>query len=211
MIRAGAFDAVETARLRCSATRTRGFQVRRQFTGFLQGQRFCVKKLDVPAINLRGLDRHRAVDVNGKWLERLALERAGQQIQKQLRSPNCKCRDENFPLCLDGFGNDFSSLNGSLHQRFVIAVAIGRFHEDHVSVLERHGIFMKRRAARANIAGKDDDLFPAIFFDRHLNTGRTKNVPRFDPARDDSRRDFGWLIIFDPLIEQPQFGHVFFG
>jgi hypothetical protein len=123
--------------------------MRAQVPGLLHGQGFRVEQLDMLLVDLRRLDGHRAVHVDGKPRQGLALEGAGQEVQQQLSTADGEHGDQDLAPGLDRLADNFPGLDGRLVQGAVIAVAVGGFHEHEVRVFERHGVAVQRCAAGA--------------------------------------------------------------
>src|SRR6516162_5608784 len=133
-------------------------------------------------INLGSLDCHRTVDVNWKRGQSAALKGAGQEIQEQLRSTHGKNGNKNLADCLAGPLHDLTRLNRSFLERPMISIAVGRFHEDDVRMLEGNRIAVQRRSARAEVTGENYHLLVAVFLNGHFDTHRTQHMTRLDHA-----------------------------
>jgi hypothetical protein len=170
--RAGALrDRARLGRLRHRLHRA---QVLRQLARSHHALGLLVEELHVLLVDVGRLDGHRAVHEDGEGLEGLAIERAGQEEEQELRPADREDRHENPAAALDGSLHGLPRLDGGLVEGPVVAVAIGRFQEDEVCLLEGRRIAVQRRAPRADVAGEDDHLLPALLLDGDLEGSPTR-------------------------------------
>src|SRR5262249_23303454 len=169
---------------------------------------FFIEQLDVLCIELRGLNRHWTVDIDGKCRKRAALESPGKEIEKYLCSSDGEDRDQNLGAGLHCFLDDLPCFARGFFQRTMVAVAVSGFHEDEVSRLERDVVAVQRSAARTKIAREDHDLFHAFIINRHFQAHRPEHVPRLDGAEGDPGGQRRCFIVAKLLVEGAQALHV---
>src|SRR5262245_3131691 len=132
---------------------------------------FFVKQLRTLAINFGRLNRHGTVEEDRKLWQSPSTKSAGQQVEQQLSTPDCKHRHENLRFILDRAVDYLSAFDRCFMQRTMIPITIGRFHDYCIRRLKRNRIIEQWSAARAEVTGKDHDLFASIFGDGQLDAG----------------------------------------
>src|SRR5262249_4531258 len=144
-------------------------------------------------------NRHRAVDVDREPRQRLLLEGPGQQIQEQLGPADREDRHEDLGPGVDSLADDLTRFQRRLVQRPVVAVAVRRFHDHDVRVLEGHGIGQQRSPTGPEVAGEDHGSPAAVLLPGEVDTGRAENVAGVDEAGRDSGRDlYRGVVAYGP-------------
>src|SRR5262249_35390358 len=159
-----------------------GAEVLGELAGLHHAQGFVVEELEVLLVDLGGLDAHRAVDEDWERTQLLALEGAGEEEEQELGAADGEGRDEDASASGRGLAGGGAGLDGGALEGLVVAVAVGGFHEDQVGVLEGRWVLVEGCAARADVAGEDDDFGGAVFADRDLEAGGAQDVAGFDGA-----------------------------
>ena len=197
----GAGLACEGPRIGGLLTHCGRAEIGRQFAGPPHGLRLVVEQLGMRLVDLGGADGHRAVEKNRERLQRPALEGAGEQVQQELRPADANDGHEDPPALCDSRLHRFPRGQRRFGQRRMFPVAVGRFHEHEVGVLEGHGIAMQWCAAWPDVTGEHDDLPGPVFFNGDLETRRAEDVTGLDGADADAGRDSGRVVVAQPAIE----------
>src|SRR4051794_2510251 len=123
-------------------------------------------------INLRGLDRHRAVEEDWERLDLARPEHLSEQQCDELSATDGERWHQYFAAAVNRFNDDPLELGNGFRERTMIAAAVGRFEKQEVRLLERFEFTKYRRASRSEVTGKHDTLCFSIFFDEQLNARR---------------------------------------
>src|SRR5262249_18190510 len=164
-------DIVKSARI--SGLRT-WFGYRKAFHQLTRRDHFLcffVKQLRALAINFGRFNRHGTVEEDGKLGQSASTKSPGQKEKQKLSTPDSKHRHENLRFILDCAGDYLSAFDRRFMQRTMITITVGRFHDYGIRLLKRNRIIKQRRAPRAEVTGKDHDLFASIFRDGQLDAG----------------------------------------
>src|ERR1041385_824603 len=89
----------------------------------------------------------------------------------------------------------------------MVAAAVSGFQENKVGLLEWFEFAQYRRAARSEVAGKNDALRFAVFLDNQLNARGSQHMTRIVPDRFDPGSCLKLLLIRD----RSQLGENFLG
>src|SRR5262249_56906317 len=102
---------------------------------------------------------------------------------------------------LDCFLDDLPSFDRRFLKGSMISVAVSRFHEDEVGLLEGDVVPVQRGAARAKVSREDHDFLLALILDRQLEAYRAEHVPRFGGPNGNPRRQPRRLVVAKLLVE----------
>ena len=142
-----------------------------------------VEQFAVLAVDLRRLDGHRAVQIDGELGQQVTAEDAGQDDQQQLGAADGKRGHQDLAVAGDGRLQDLPKLLYGFLERLVIAAAVGGFQKYSLGLVKRLGIFEDRRAFGPQVAGEHDGLGAAVVWQGQVDAGRAEHVAGFDPAR----------------------------
>ena len=144
-----------------------------------EGERLGVVALRVAEVDVVRLAGHGRVDE--QWQVRnLALpDQVVQEPDEVLGPTDGEGRDEEHAAVARHVGDDRDQLAHGLVRIGVLAVAIGRLHDDHVRRGQRCRVPEDRRVRPAEVAGEHDrQLRPALVADSELDDRRAEDVTR---------------------------------
>ena len=132
-------------------------------------------------------------------------------VEQFLRALDGEGGDDNVSAALirvvDDFGEGFGDRDGVV----VIAVAVGRFHDDVISPVEERGIADEGLVPLADVAREDDAGALAVLGDVHFDDGGAEDVACVVVGRGDAGRDLRGLVVFDGPEELERLLGVFHG
>ena len=146
-------------------------------------------------IDFRGFNRHGAIHEYREGGRLAIAEHPAQQAGNQLRAAHGERRHENLAAGRDGVIHDGHKLFDGFIEGPVVAGAVGGFDENHVGFMEWLVVAQNGRAARAEVAGKHNFLFAAVFGHGELDGGGAEHVAGFRPGGADAGGDFHGLLI----------------
>ena len=134
----------------------------------------------------RGLVGERAVHIHGEV--RVAVHHAGvldlaNEIQQLLRAADGERRDDDVAALAERFVDDLGKLVGIAPDLGVVAVAVGRLHHDVVGLFEKLRVADDGLVDVADIAGEDDRLVHAVFFQLKRDGRGTEQMARVGEHR----------------------------
>ena len=116
--------------------------------------------------------------------------------QQLLRTPYGKCRDHDIPAADKRFFDYFCKRNRIIRRRSVRLIAICRFHNDIIRILNIFWIADQRAVSGTDIAGKYKLFRLFVFRHPQLYARRPKQVPGVYKTHLDIRTDINLHIIF---------------
>ena len=126
------------------------------------------------------VDVHR--EVRRRFDELLILDLAD-KVQKLLRAAHSERRNHNVSALAERFVDDLGKLVGVAPDLGVVAVAVGRLHHDVVGLFEKLRVADNGLVDVADIAGKDDRLMHAVFFQLKRDGRGTEQMARVGEHR----------------------------
>ena len=134
--------------------------------------------------DLGGGRRHRRIDVDLRCRDPAFAIELHEQVDDVLRATDGERRDHDVAAshgqCL---GHDLGEFVERLGHRAVEAVAVRRFHHEHVGLLDEFRIAHQRMAGLPEIAGEHDAPRAAPLVDGDLDDRRPEDVPGVDEPR----------------------------
>ena len=105
------------------------------------------------------------------------------KVQKLLRAAHGERRNHNVAALAERFVDDLGKLVGIAPDLGVVAVAVGRLHHDVVGLFEKLRVADNRLVDVADIAGEDDRLVHAVFFQLKRDGRGTEQMARVGEHR----------------------------
>ena len=116
-------------------------------------------------------------------------------IEHFLCTSNGKCRNDQITSLCKCRIDYFSKFNCIIRWCIMIPIAISRFHNDIIRIMNVFRIFDQWPVSVSNIAGKDQFSTLSFFRYPHLNGGRSKQMSGINKANGKSLTDLNLLII----------------
>ena len=126
------------------------------------------------------VDVHREVR---RRLDELLILDLADKVQKLLRAAHSERRDDDIAALAERFVDDLGKLVGIAPDLGVVAVAVGRLHHDVVGLFEKLRVADNGLVDIADIAGEDDRLVHAVFFQLQRDGRGTEQMARVGEHR----------------------------
>ena len=126
------------------------------------------------------VDVHREVR---RRLDELLILDLADKVQKLLRAAHSERRNHNVAALAERFVDDLGKLVGIAPDLGVVAVAVGRLHHDVVGLFEKLRVADNGLVDVADIAGEDDRLVHAVFFQLKRDGRGTEQMARVGEHR----------------------------
>lgn len=154
-------------------------QVARAEDVFAREELFAAAEIevgDVPAVDVKGFDRHGGIEKDGDAFGNLAgVFQLAEDVEKGLGAPDGEGGDEEHPAPFEGLSDDMGHLANRI-RRLVQTIAVGGFHDEVIDVVDLRGR-AKKGVARAADVSAEDDLARAAEVGRfQVEGGRSEDV-----------------------------------
>lgn len=126
------------------------------------------------------VDVHREVR---RRLDELLILDLADKVQKLLRAAHGERRDDDIASLAERLVDDLRQFVGVAPDLGVVAVAVGRLHHDVVGLFEKLRVADDRLVDVADIAGEDDRLVHAVFFQLKRDGRGTEQMARVGEHR----------------------------
>ena len=161
-----------------------------------------VKKLAVAFKNFGGADSQRAVHKDGHVRRQLALLIEHMQaVEHLLGALYRKGRDNDLLALAVAVGNGFGQFRIAQGLIFVVAVAVGGFHEDVVRLRGLFRVAHDKGLGPPDVARKDHTGGASVFVGLQTQAARTQDVPGVVVSDADARCGLKGLVVVHGLKE----------
>ncbi len=154
-------------------------------------------------IDVRRADGHRAVEKHAPRAEPVLFVVPGHPVQQQLAAAHRECGDQDIPPRVTRLGGDVEHLLRRLFPGPVISIAVGRFHQHEIGVVNIGRVAHDRRALVAEVAAEDELAFLAAFGQPQLDDAGAEDVAGVPEPEDDGRQDPHLAVI----RQRPELAH----
>ncbi len=113
-----------------------------------------IEGIRVQTVNLGGAHRQRAVHIDGHLGDFVALEQIVEHEEHLLGALHREGGNQDLAAALECLADDFREVLAHAGRCFVLATAVGAFHQQEIHIMHRHRIAQHLVAAAADIAGK---------------------------------------------------------
>jgi len=124
---------------------------------------FVIKTLGVLAVQVRGVDRQRAVDDHRDVRDIAVVYGFTEHVTQVLRASNCESRHDYLAAALYRAVDRVYKLIVGVFQPLVLLITVGAFHQQCVGVFGHHRVLQNWRVQPAYITGKPKALVLAVF------------------------------------------------
>ena len=125
--------------------------------------------------DLRGGERHGRIDVQVVHRHASLAAKVGDEMQHFLGAPHGEGRDHHVALAAaQGVVQRIGKLVHGLRQALVLAIAVGRLHQQHVGLRDRRRIAHDRPSGLPQVPGEDELLLAQ----ENLDDGRAEDMAR---------------------------------